>query len=69
MRRFFIFLVRLYQVTISPYLGNNCRFSPSCSQYSIEALKKHGTLKGLWYSIKRISKCHPLGSSGYDPVP
>lgn len=69
MSRFFIFLIKLYQISISPYLGNNCRFSPTCSQYSIEALKKHGFFKGLRYSIKRVSKCHPLGSSGYDPVP
>ncbi|CAG0983431.1 MAG: membrane protein insertion efficiency factor YidD [Bacteroidetes bacterium] len=69
MSRFFIFLIKLYQISISPYLGNNCRFSPTCSQYCIEALKKYGFFKGMRYSIKRISKCHPLGSSGYDPVP
>ncbi|NUM49944.1 MAG: membrane protein insertion efficiency factor YidD [Flavobacteriales bacterium] len=69
MSRFFIFLIKLYQISISPYLGNNCRFVPTCSQYCIEALKKYGFFKGMRYSIKRISKCHPLGSSGYDPVP
>lgn len=65
----FILLIRFYQVTISPYTPATCRFSPTCSSYSLEALKVHGLLKGGWLSIKRICKCHPWGSSGYDPVP
>ncbi|MXV38793.1 membrane protein insertion efficiency factor YidD [Flavobacteriaceae bacterium Ap0902] len=65
----FIWLIRFYQLVISPWLGSNCRFSPSCSQYGIEALKTHGIFKGSWLTIKRIVRCHPWGGSGYDPVP
>ncbi len=65
----FIFLVKLYQWIISPWLGNKCRFTPTCSHYSIEALKKYGPVKGTWLTIKRISRCHPWGGHGYDPVP
>lgn len=65
----FIGLIRLYQVVISPVLGPKCRFTPSCSHYGIEALKKHGVFKGLWLTIKRIGRCHPWGGHGYDPVP
>ncbi|HAS35254.1 MAG TPA: membrane protein insertion efficiency factor YidD [Flavobacteriales bacterium] len=65
----FIALVRIYQFGISPFLGANCRYHPTCSQYSVEALREHGVLKGLWLSIKRILSCHPWGGSGYDPVP
>ena len=65
----FILLIRFYQAAISPYTPATCRFSPTCSSYSLEALKVHGLLKGGWLSIKRIGKCHPWGSSGYDPVP
>ncbi len=64
-----IFLVRIYQVTISPLLGANCRYSPTCSAYAVDALKIHGPFKGLWLAIKRIASCHPWGGSGYDPVP
>jgi len=64
-----ILLVRFYQVAISPYMPSSCRYSPTCSHYTIEALNKHGLLKGSWYAIKRISSCHPWGGSGYDPVP
>ena len=65
----FVILIKLYQVTLSPLLGPKCRFTPTCSQYAIEALKKHGVIKGLWLAIKRFSKCHPWGGHGYDPVP
>ncbi|MBN8786439.1 MAG: membrane protein insertion efficiency factor YidD [Terrimonas sp.] len=65
----FIWLIRLYQVVISPILGPKCRFTPTCSQYGIEAFKKHGLIKGLWLTVKRISRCHPWGGHGYDPVP
>ena len=65
----FIWLVRFYQAAISPYLPASCRFTPTCSHYTIEALQKHGLLKGGWLSIKRISSCQPWGRSGYDPVP
>ena len=65
----FIWLVRFYQAAISPYTPSACRYSPTCSSYTLEALKKHGIFKGGWLAIKRIGSCHPWGGSGYDPVP
>ena len=62
-------LIRLYQKFISPGLGRNCRFSPSCSQYGIEAIRTHGCVKGLLLTAWRIARCNPLGRWGYDPVP
>ena len=64
-----IALVRLYQVAISPHTPAACRFTPTCSHYALEALKKYGPIKGGWLTIKRIARCHPWGGSGYDPVP
>lgn len=61
--------VKIYQMTISPLLPNSCRYTPTCSTYAIEALTKHGPLKGLILTIKRITRCHPWGGHGYDPVP
>jgi putative membrane protein insertion efficiency factor len=69
MRYFFIGLIKIYQYSIAPLLGPACRFEPSCSRYGIEALKKHGFLKGSFLTFKRILKCHPWGGSGHDPVP
>ena len=63
-----IYLIRIYQVTLSPLLGSSCRFEPSCSRYAIDALRKYGPLRGSWLSVKRISRCHPLNDGGYDPV-
>jgi len=65
----FIFLIKIYQKIISPIIGPKCRFTPTCSNYTVEALKKHGIFKGSWLAVKRIAKCHPWGGSGYDPVP
>ena len=65
----FIILIKFYQWVISPILGPKCRYTPSCSKYAEEALKKYGLIKGLWLAIKRISRCHPWGGHGYDPVP
>jgi uncharacterized protein len=65
----FILLIKGYQLIISPWLGNQCRYTPTCSQYSIEALKKYGPIKGLWLTIKRIARCNPWGGHGPDPVP
>lgn len=62
-------LVRFYQLAISPLLPMACRYHPTCSQYMIEALQKHGPFKGSWLGIKRIASCHPWGGHGYDPVP
>lgn len=66
---FFIALIRLYQIAISPWLPSSCRFTPSCSHYGIEALRKHGPFKGSWLTIRRLARCNPWGGSGYDPVP
>lgn len=65
----FIFLIKFYQWVISPMIGPKCRYTPTCSHYTLEAIKKYGPLKGTWLGIKRISRCHPWGGSGYDPVP
>jgi len=65
----FILLIKVYQVLISPLFPSSCRYSPTCSHYTLEALKKYGLFKGGWLGIKRISRCHPWGGSGYDPVP
>lgn len=64
-----IMLVRFYQLALSPLLGRNCRYAPTCSQYTLEAIREWGPLKGSWMGMKRISRCHPWGSHGYDPVP
>jgi putative membrane protein insertion efficiency factor len=65
----FLFLIRLYQLTLSPFLGPCCRFYPTCSDYGIEAIKKHGSLKGMWLILKRLGKCHPWHPGGVDLVP
>jgi putative membrane protein insertion efficiency factor len=64
-----IWLVRVYQYAISPMLGRSCRFHPSCSEYAVEALQRHGALKGAWLAIRRVGRCHPWHPGGYDPVP
>lgn len=68
-RRVFIAPIRLYQLTISPLLGTHCRHTPSCSQYAIDAIQEWGVPKGMWLGVKRIARCHPWGTHGYDPVP
>ncbi|MBK9256781.1 MAG: membrane protein insertion efficiency factor YidD [Saprospiraceae bacterium] len=65
----FIFPVKLYQKLLSPLLGANCRFQPTCSHYMIGAIEEWGVIKGVWLGIKRIGKCHPWGPFGPDPVP
>lgn len=65
----FVFLVKGYQHLISPLLPASCRYSPTCSQYTLEALRKYGLFKGGWLSLKRILSCNPWGGKGYDPVP
>lgn len=69
LNKFFIGLVRIYQVAISPWFGASCRFTPTCSSYTIEAINEWGAFKGTWLGIQRFSKCHPWGPHGYDPVP
>ena len=66
--RLLVSLVRLYQKTVSPLLPQTCRFYPSCSAYSIEALREHGALRGIWMTLRRILRCHPLSAGGHDPV-
>ncbi|MAM96835.1 MAG: membrane protein insertion efficiency factor YidD [Gammaproteobacteria bacterium] len=65
----FIIPIKLYQILLSPLLGQSCRYFPTCSQYTIEAIDKYGPIKGIWLGTKRISRCHPWGGSGHDPVP
>jgi putative membrane protein insertion efficiency factor len=65
----FILLIRIYQYVISPAMGPKCRYTPTCSQYAVTALQKHGIFKGGWLAIRRISSCRPGGGEGYDPVP
>ncbi len=64
-----LLLIFIYKNMISPMIPRSCRYTPSCSQYAVEALKKHGPFKGFWLALKRISSCHPWGGHGYDPVP
>ncbi len=69
MSRIFLALIRFYQLAISPWLPPRCRFQPTCSQYAIEAIRKHGAGRGGMLAVRRICRCHPWGGSGYDPVP
>ncbi|HIJ22445.1 MAG: membrane protein insertion efficiency factor YidD [Gammaproteobacteria bacterium] len=69
MRSILILLVRGYQIVLSPWIGQSCRFNPTCSNYAIGALKEHGALKGSWMAISRIGRCHPWHEGGEDPVP
>jgi putative membrane protein insertion efficiency factor len=62
-------LIRAYQLLLSPFLGNHCRFTPSCSQYADKAIARHGALGGTWLAIKRIARCQPFCEGGHDPVP
>ncbi|ESQ14462.1 MAG TPA: membrane protein insertion efficiency factor YidD [Chromatiaceae bacterium] len=69
MRRLAKLLIRTYQLVVSPFLGNHCRFYPSCSQYAIEAIDRFGTLRGSLLALRRLSRCHPWHAGGFDPVP
>ena len=69
MKMIALWLIRLYQKTLSRMLPNSCRFIPSCSEYGYQAIEKYGLLKGGWLALKRITRCHPLNEGGYDPVP
>lgn len=69
MRSLALLLLRLYQGLISPAFRGSCRHLPSCSEYAREAVERHGAARGLWLALRRLSRCHPLGTSGYDPVP
>lgn len=67
--RIFAVPVHAYRLVFSPWVGHNCRYQPTCSAYALEALDKHGALKGSWLAARRIARCHPWGADGYDPVP
>jgi len=69
MARFLRALLAVYRYTLSPMLGRNCRFFPSCSEYAQEALERHGALRGSWLAVRRVARCHPWHPGGYDPVP
>jgi len=67
--RLLVIFVRGYQLAISPLLPASCRYTPTCSQYAVEALQRHGAVKGSWLTVRRIGRCHPFRAGGYDPVP
>ncbi len=67
-KRFLKGLVRVYQVTLSPFIGQQCRFEPTCSHYALQALEAHGALRGSWLAVKRVARCHPFHPGGFDPV-
>ncbi|MGB3851423.1 MAG: membrane protein insertion efficiency factor YidD [Tunicatimonas sp.] len=69
MKAFLTFLIKIYQYAISPMLGPHCRHTPTCSQYTVLAIEEWGAVRGVWLGVKRIARCHPWGTHGYDPVP
>ena len=69
MRRFLLIVIRIYQWTLSPLIGRSCRFLPTCSCYTVEAIERFGARRGSWLGLRRISRCHPWHAGGYDPVP
>jgi conserved hypothetical protein YidD len=68
MKKIFIFIIKLYQKTFSKLFGNRCKYYPSCSEYTKQAIEKYGSIKGIWLGIKRICKCNPFSNGGYDPL-
>lgn len=69
MRKILIWFIRIYQLLLSPWLGNHCRFHPSCSYYAVEAIDRYGPLLGVWFAVRRLLRCHPWHPGGVDPVP
>lgn len=69
MKTILLAALKLYQYLFRPLLGRNCRFMPSCSEYAVEAITRHGALQGAWLAVRRIARCHPWHPGGYDPVP
>jgi len=68
-QRILVALIRFYQLALSPFVGNQCRFTPTCSQYAREAVEQHGALRGSWLAVRRVLRCHPWHPGGHDPVP
>ncbi|MFM2435787.1 MAG: hypothetical protein RL063_1768 [Pseudomonadota bacterium] len=64
-----IWLIKMYQILLSPFFGQQCRFSPTCSQYALDAINKHGAIRGAYYAIRRLLRCHPWHPGGHDPAP
>jgi putative membrane protein insertion efficiency factor len=69
MAHLLIWLIKMYQILLSPFFGQQCRFSPTCSQYALDAINKHGALRGAYYAIRRLLRCHPWHPGGHDPAP
>ncbi len=69
MTKLLVIFIRAYQYLLSPFLGNNCRYHPTCSDYACQAVHAHGPLRGLWLALRRIGRCHPWSAGGHDPVP
>jgi putative membrane protein insertion efficiency factor len=69
MAKLLVALIQAYRYTLSPMLGRNCRFFPSCSEYALDALRRHGALRGTWLAARRVARCHPWHPGGFDPVP
>jgi uncharacterized protein len=69
MAHLLIWLIKMYQILLSPFVGQQCRFSPTCSQYALDAINKHGALRGAYYAIRRLLRCHPWHPGGHDPAP
>ena len=69
MRIILIVFIKLYRIVLSPFIGQHCRFTPTCSEYAIEAIELHGAIKGSWLAVRRLSRCHPFCAGGLDPVP
>jgi putative membrane protein insertion efficiency factor len=69
MKRAVLATIRIYKIVLSPFLGNHCRFYPTCSEYTTQAIRKYGLAKGIWLGLKRLGRCHPFHAGGLDPVP
>jgi len=69
MRQILIGFIKVYRMVLSPFIGQHCRFTPTCSEYAVQAIDEHGSLRGSWLAIRRLSRCHPFHTGGWDPVP